>query len=125
MSFTERFKAPTEVVQEYKKKVQYTNAGSERPKRGHLYFEFNFDTGELIVIPLNLEDARIVNTPLKLMQKAAPGFPIEQKTKRFTIEKKPNCYYFSALNFNNAFKKLSKLLPGITFDKIPENKQEK
>lgn len=115
----ESFKAPIEIVEQYKPKVEYKLAGMERPRRGHLIFEFEFDTGILKVITPEPENIQKTTTTPQMRRDVLPGVPIEQTTKRIKIHRKPGCLYFSRLNYESAFKYLRKLMPGITFEQIP------
>lgn len=122
--FEEKYKAPTEISIEYRKKQEFKKLGDERIKRGHSFFEFNFDTGSLVMVDLG-KPRKTTDVTANSIQNVVIDSLKAETTHRYFVKKDPNCLYFSALNFKSAMKRLAKLMPDITFDLIPEEKPTK
>jgi|GEM_PF-4575237 len=79
---------------ELEKKI--THVGYLKPHKGHKIWEFNTKTGDIRI-------AEMEDVPHNPFNKAKSGLPEGPKKKLMTKE---NCVYVSALNIENAVKKI-------------------
>ena len=87
-----------EILKQAQEERKRTKVGTLRPKKNHILYEFNLITGEV-------EVAKFCTPQEVTFESAREGLPKFKKE----VEGKEGCYYVSAMNLENAWKKINKL----------------
>lgn len=88
----EKHKDAVVQVRQAEQEKQSRHLGSIKPKRGHTLFEINLKTKEIVPATFEEKEYRVDG----------------KNSNRRTVVVKDDCTYISALNKNNAIKKLLK-----------------
>lgn len=95
---------PIEIIEEQQQRKEVKFLGSQRKIPGLTLWEFNWKTGHLAPVSFKKEDVAL--TSLKETESSS--------IKHAKVEVHEHCWYFQALNRDNATKKVNRVLNNLS-----------